>query len=134
MDSYLRALDLSELRDLKGALEERIRDGVLILHHQPAFVGDPDIYRRVRWQYPQQLAYVGLTTFETESLPKHWVAPCHGMDEIWVDSTFNVAEFARGGVDERKLWPVGFGLDPAQYDPRPHGAAARSAGGGASCS
>jgi glycosyltransferase involved in cell wall biosynthesis len=118
VDSYLRALDLAELRALKEALEAHVRDGVLIAHLQPAFVTDPDIYRRIRWRYPQQLAYVGLTTFETESLPKHWVGPCHGMDEIWLDSTFNVREFARGGVDERRLWPVGFGLDPAQYDPR----------------
>ena len=31
-DSYLRALDISELRDLRGALEERVRDGVLVMH------------------------------------------------------------------------------------------------------
>ncbi len=117
VDSYLRSLDASELRDLRAALAEQIRDGVLIVHHQPAFAGGPDIYRRMRWQHPQQLAYVALTTFETENLPKHWVAPCRGMDEIWLFSTFNVREFARGGVDERKLWPVGFGLDPAQYEP-----------------
>ncbi len=117
VDSYLRALDISDLRDLQAALEERVRDGVLIMHHQPAFAGGPDLYRRVRWMHPQQLAYVGLTAFETENIPKHWLEPCRGMDEIWVFSAFNAAEFARGGVDERKLWPVGFGLDPARYDP-----------------
>ena len=117
VDSYLRSLDASDLRDLRAALAEQIRDGVLIVHHQPAFAGGPDIYRRMRWQHPHQLAYVALTAFETENLPPHWVAPCRGMDEIWLFSTFNVREFARGGVDERKLWPVGFGLDPAQYEP-----------------
>jgi glycosyltransferase involved in cell wall biosynthesis len=117
VDSYLRSLDASELRDLQAALAEQVRDGVLIVHHQPSFAGGPDIYRRMRWSHPQQLAYVGLTTFETENLPKHWLEPCRGMDEIWLFSTFNVNEFARAGVDERKLWPVGFGLDPAQYEP-----------------
>ncbi|MGO8704866.1 MAG: glycosyltransferase [Candidatus Brocadiia bacterium] len=117
VDSYLRSLDASDLRDLQAALAEQVRDGVLIVHHQPSFAGGPDIYRRMRWSHPQQLAYVGLTTFETESLPKHWLEPCRGMDEIWLFSTFNVGEFARGGVDERRLWPVGFGLDPAQYEP-----------------
>ena len=117
VDSYLRALPIRELYDLEAALTERVRDGVLIVHHPPAGLSDPDIYSRVRWQHPQQLAYVALTTFETEGLPKHWVAPCQGMDEIWVDSTFNVTEFARAGVDARLLWPVGFGLDIAQYDP-----------------
>lgn len=118
VDSYLCALDLSDLHSLKEALEERIRDGVLVMIHQPALaVGNVDVYERVRWQYPQQLAYVGMTTFETEGLPKHWVEACHGMDEIWVLSQRDVTEFARGGVDERQLWATGFGLDPAQYEP-----------------
>lgn len=117
VDSYLRALDVSDLRDLKAAFGEHIRDGVLIMQHPPAYAGGPDLYQRMRWLHPQQLAYVGLTTFETENLPKHGVKPCRGMDEIWVFSTFNAAEFARGGVDEHKLWPVGFGLDPALYEP-----------------
>jgi hypothetical protein len=105
---------------MKGALQEHVRDGVLIRIHPPTVVsGDKvhDVYRRSRWEFPQQLAYVGMTTFETEGLPKHWVEPCNAMDEIWVLSQRDVTEFARGGVDERKLWAAGFGLDPAQYDP-----------------
>ena len=120
VDSYLGALGISELRELKGALEEHIRDGVLIRIHPPTVIaGDnvDDVYLRTRWEHPQQMAYVGMTTFETEGLPKHWVEPCNGMDEIWVLSQRNVTEFARAGVDERKLWATGFGLDPAHYDP-----------------
>ncbi len=125
VDSYLRSLDASDLRDLQAALAEQVRDGVLIVHHQPSFAGGPDIYRRMRWSHPQQLAYVGLTTFETESLPKHWLEPCRGMDEIWLFSTFNVRRVRARRRGRAQALAGGIRPGPGAVRAEPHAAAAR---------
>jgi glycosyltransferase involved in cell wall biosynthesis/Flp pilus assembly protein TadD len=116
-DAYLRTLDAAELHDLKGALTEHVRDGVFVMHHTPATADDPDCYRHLKWRRPDQLAYAAFTTFETEGLPKHWIAPLNHMDEVWVYSDFNARAFAEAGVREEKLRVIGAGVDTAVYDP-----------------
>jgi hypothetical protein len=41
---------------------------------------------------------IGVTIFETNSLPSDWVHCCNQMDEIWVPSQFNINTFIKAGV------------------------------------
>ncbi|MFN3428936.1 MAG: glycosyltransferase family 4 protein, partial [Candidatus Sericytochromatia bacterium] len=59
---------------------------------------------------------VGRTMFETDSLPKDWVAACNLMDEIWVPSEFNRETFSRAGVTA-KLVTVPGGVDTFRFRP-----------------
>jgi glycosyltransferase involved in cell wall biosynthesis len=38
------------------------------------------------------------TMFETDALPREWVAPLNGFDRIWVPTPFNLETFERAGV------------------------------------
>lgn len=123
-DAYLNSLPLDELRHLKGALGDRVEDGIFVMHHAPATISAPDIYRSYVWRHPKQLAYVALTAFETEGIPAHWVKPLNRMDQVWVQTEFNRRTFAEAGVQAAKLRVVGAGLDmklynPAEIEPRP---------------
>ncbi|WIA22210.1 hypothetical protein OEZ85_004541 [Tetradesmus obliquus] len=63
---------------------------------------------------------VGRTMFETASLPKHLVAHCNSMDEVWVPTEFNRETFAAAGVSPEKLFVVPQGIDAAYFDPARH--------------
>jgi glycosyltransferase involved in cell wall biosynthesis len=58
---------------------------------------------------------IGITVFETDRIPAHWVAPCNEMDEIWVPSPFNVETFSRSGVNKEKLRVVPRTIDFHKY-------------------
>uniref|UniRef100_A0A383VNX1 Glycosyl transferase family 1 domain-containing protein n=1 Tax=Tetradesmus obliquus TaxID=3088 RepID=A0A383VNX1_TETOB len=63
---------------------------------------------------------VGRTMFETASLPKHLVAHCNSMDEVWVPTEFNRETFAAAGVSPEKLFVLPQGIDAAYFDPARH--------------
>jgi glycosyltransferase involved in cell wall biosynthesis/tetratricopeptide (TPR) repeat protein len=115
--SFLATLPRKDLFELKSALHERVRNGLLLINYQPALPTGHNVYRQMRWQHPEQLGYVGLTTFETHTMPTHWVAPANEMDEIWVPSSFSIDAFVRAGVAREKLKAIGFAIDPDLYDP-----------------
>ena len=60
---------------------------------------------------------IGRTTGETATLPKGWIAPCNGMDQVWVPSTFNREAFVRSGVDAARLRVMPEGVDTRRYRP-----------------
>jgi glycosyltransferase involved in cell wall biosynthesis len=54
--------------------------------------------------------HVGMTTFETDSVPLEWRLPMRGMDEIWTFTHFNERTF--GGVNlERPIHVIPHGVD-----------------------
>jgi glycosyltransferase involved in cell wall biosynthesis/tetratricopeptide (TPR) repeat protein len=114
---FLASLPIADLLELKAAIRDRVRDGILLVNYQPTLPTGQDVYRQMRWQHPQQRAYVGLTTFETDTMPPHWVASANAMDEIWVPSSFSIDAFARAGVAREKLKAIGFAIDPDLFDP-----------------
>lgn len=116
-DAYLASLPVDELRRLKDAISERVEDGVFVMHHAPATISEPDVYRSFVWRHPKQLAYAALTAFETEGIPAHWVKPLNRMDQVWVQTEFNRRTFTEAGVHPSKIRVVGAGLDMKLYDP-----------------
>jgi glycosyltransferase involved in cell wall biosynthesis len=66
---------------------------------------------------------VGRTMFETDRIPRDWVARCNQMDEIWVPTAHNREAFAASGVDPDRLHviPEPFELDRLDPDAAPLG-------------
>lgn len=77
--------------------------------------GPPDVYPRVRFR--NVVRTVGYTIFETDRIPRHWVAACNRLDDVWVPSRFNFETFRRSGVAARKLRVVPYGVDTAFFSP-----------------
>lgn len=62
----------------------------------------PDFYRR--FEYADY--HIGRAMYETEGIPKEWVAKCNMMDEVWVPSSFNFETFSKAGVSKEKLFII----------------------------
>ncbi|KAG2452970.1 hypothetical protein HYH02_002307 [Chlamydomonas schloesseri] len=60
---------------------------------------------------------VGRTMFETDRLPRAFVARCNSMNEVWVPSAWAVEVFAASGVDPAKLVVLPEGINTTWYDP-----------------
>lgn len=54
---------------------------------------------------------IGVTIFETDSIPWEWRAGSEVVDEVWVPSEFNIKTFSAGGIDSTKLRKVHYGID-----------------------
>lgn len=82
---------------------------LLIIHSLPESYQNlfAHYYRMFRRVYKK----VGVTIFETDRIPHHWVSPCNFMDEIWVPSEFNIQTFSNSGVDRNKLKLVPYAID-----------------------
>ncbi len=89
--------------------------GIYIIHHTPSDIEGRDFFREFKEKNPGKKAYVGYTTFETDSIPAPWVESCNLMDEIWVPSHFNIETFSRAGVQREKLHVIPHGFDPSHY-------------------
>jgi glycosyltransferase involved in cell wall biosynthesis len=97
----------SELRSLERAPVGS--SPALVVHGTPDSFGFAPPFGFVR--------RIGCTIFETDGLPRHWIAPCNSMDEVWVPSHFNIDTFTRAGVDAAKLATIPYGIDTSQYTP-----------------
>jgi glycosyltransferase involved in cell wall biosynthesis len=60
---------------------------------------------------------VARTMFETDSIPRPWVAPLLQRDEVWVPSEHNVETYRRSGIPESKLRILGGTLDFDLFQP-----------------
>ena len=78
------------------------RDPVLAVHHY--IPGG-------RFEAVEGAVNVARTMFETDSIPRDWVAHLLERDEIWVPSAHNVESFRAAGIPESKLRVVGGTLD-----------------------
>lgn len=85
---------------------------LLIIHTLPEFY--EQLYNRYRGGFNNIYKKIGVTIFETDRIPQHWVPACNFMDEIWVPSWFNIQTFWSSGVDiyKLKLVPYAIDLDP----------------------
>ena len=60
---------------------------------------------------------IGRTMYETDAMPKDWVARCNSMDSIWVPTSFHQETFRRAGVAAHKLVVLGEPVDTSFFDP-----------------
>lgn len=58
---------------------------------------------------------IGVTLFETDRIPHHWVPLCNEMDEIWVPSHFNFRTFSQSGVNPQKIKVVPYPIQIENY-------------------
>ena len=83
------------------------RNPVAVIHYLP------DEYPKL--SVPGAIAHVGVTIFETDRVPDHWVDLCNAMDAIWVPSEFNRETFAASGVDRAKLEVIPYSVDTSFF-------------------
>ena len=85
---------------------------------RPPFLDAPQVsYEQADLFYAQHPGHkIGFTMLEVDGIPKHWVAACNRMDEIWVPSTWGKERFEACGVT-RPVHVVPLGFDPARFHP-----------------
>lgn len=115
---FVRQLPASEVAEWRKLMDEPVGQGAYLCFAVPTLQDGTDVFAHWRKANPGFSCYVGLATFETDSLPQGWAEACNGMNEIWVPSTFNKETFARGGVDLGSIDVFPTGIDPLLYDPR----------------
>ncbi len=95
---------------IKRQSERRIPgdENYILVHHST-----PDNWqvgtRRCMWN-------IGVTTFETDGLPKRWQRSMRMMDEIWTFSDFNRQVFEECGI-RRPITVIPHGVDCESYAP-----------------
>ncbi|MEW6583335.1 MAG: glycosyltransferase, partial [Actinomycetota bacterium] len=65
--------------------------------------GIQNTFARMLDPYAPGRVRIARTMFETDRIPRDWVARCNQMDEVWVPTEHNRAAFARSGVDPSRL-------------------------------
>ena len=65
---------------------------------------------------PRVRAHVGMTTFETDSIPNAWQMPLRAMDHIVVFSNFNAKVFRERGIN-RPITVIPHGVDSNLFAP-----------------
>ncbi|MCH6269171.1 MULTISPECIES: glycosyltransferase [Neobacillus] len=58
---------------------------------------------------------IGITLFETDRIPPHWVDICNNLDEIWVPTHFNYRTFTESGVNPSKVHVVHYPIESSIY-------------------
>lgn len=84
---------------------------ILIIHTLPE--NYQYLYNLYSREFKKINKKIGVTIFETDRIPQHWVPACNLMDEIWVPSLFNIHTFWSSGVDISKLRLVPYAIDLA---------------------
>lgn len=96
-------------------LRTRHDGGAAFMFHPPASWDGYPYFETFRRRHRRHQACVGVTMFETDSLPKGWANAMRRMDEIWVPSRFNRETFVRGGLREDLIRVLPLGIDAAPY-------------------
>lgn len=112
-----------EARRWRRLLSTSQREAPCVIVGAPYYPDGTDRMALIRMMNPGAPAYIGLTMFETDRLPRGWRESLDGLDEIWVPSRFNQQVFISSGVDERRVQLVPFGVDArflAEDDGRRH--------------
>lgn len=60
---------------------------------------------------------IGVSIFETDRIPGHWVDLCNRLDEIWVPGQFNIDTYSQAGVDKAKLWAIPYAMNLDEFNP-----------------
>ncbi|MFJ7928503.1 glycosyltransferase family 4 protein [Peribacillus sp. NPDC096448] len=96
--------DLEFIQSINRPINQLGSDPFLIIH------STPEIFSTYKDLYTFRKK-IGITIFETDRIPTHWVGLCNSMDEIWVPSKFNYKTFAQSGVEESKIRIIPYGID-----------------------
>ncbi|MDN4523627.1 glycosyltransferase family 4 protein [Fictibacillus fluitans] len=75
----------------------------------------PDDFNR--FDYLSFKRKIGVTIFETDRIPDHWINLCNQMNQIWVPSSFNYHTYTNAGVDKHIVKVVPYGIDVKFYNP-----------------
>jgi glycosyltransferase involved in cell wall biosynthesis/predicted SAM-dependent methyltransferase len=99
------------------SLRRQASGGAYVCCYTPADWKGRSIFHARRDEHTGMKAYIGLTMFETDRLPRGWREACEAFDEIWVPSRFNLETFTRAGIPADRIRVVPIGIDAARYDP-----------------
>lgn len=84
-------------------------------------VGAPHVFYQAGPAYqftlPTAPVSIGRSMFETDSIPKDWVARLNRMTEVWVPTEFNKETFSNSGVSPERIFVVPEAIDGRKYDP-----------------
>jgi len=61
--------------------------------------------------------HIGVTTFETDGLPRHWQKHMRSVDELWTFSHFTANVFAEQGI-RRPIKVIPHGVDTGRFSPQ----------------
>ncbi|HEY6736293.1 MAG TPA: glycosyltransferase family 4 protein [Candidatus Saccharimonadia bacterium] len=75
----------------------------------------PETFREIR--VFGALRTIGISIFETDRIPAHWVSLCNGLDEIWVPGQFNIDTYSAAGVAKDKLWAIPYAMNTELFNP-----------------
>jgi glycosyltransferase involved in cell wall biosynthesis len=59
---------------------------------------------------------IGISIFETDRIPAHWVGLCNSVDEVWVPGQFNIDTYSKAGVDKSKLWAIPYAMNTELFN------------------
>jgi glycosyltransferase involved in cell wall biosynthesis len=65
---------------------------------------------------PDIRTFIGMTTFETDGLPDHWLMPMRAMDHIITYTEFNKQTFMNAGIN-RPIHVIPHGIDTDLFNP-----------------
>ena len=65
---------------------------------------------------PNAKYHICYTPFETDSLPRPWLLPLRGMDEIWVPSKHNRDAYANSGLGRKKITVIPHGVNTDRFN------------------
>ena len=66
---------------------------------------------------PAAKYHICYTPFETDSVPKPWLLPMRGMDEIWVPSEHNKKAYINSGLGKKKITVIPHGVNMERFNP-----------------
>ncbi|MGI9538986.1 MAG: glycosyltransferase family 4 protein, partial [Miltoncostaeaceae bacterium] len=105
---YREAITGGERERLADLMETELPSVDASVQHTFGRLFDPYAPGRLR---------IGRTMFETDRIPRDWVARCNQMDEVWVPSEAGRQAFASAGVDPDRLAVIPSPLELDRLDP-----------------
>lgn len=65
---------------------------------------------------PSAKYHICYTPFETDSVPRPWLLPMRGMDEIWVPSKHNKDAYLSTGLSQKKITVIPHGVNTDKFN------------------
>ena len=83
--------------------------------------GPADFHLRHRWPpdfaSPPEGALILIQPWEVSRIPRSWIAPLQGVDQVWVPSSYTRGCYLDSGVEPEKVIVVPNGIDPDRFHP-----------------
>lgn len=65
---------------------------------------------------PSAKYHICYTPFETDGVPRPWLLPLRGMDEIWVPSRHNKEAYLAAGLSQKKIQVIPHGVNTEKFN------------------